>query len=172
MLRLISFLLFSFLSMQAHAANMTLTSQAFADGITIPVLYTCDGKNISPDLHWANLPAKTQSVAIILSDEDAPGGTFYHWVVFNIPAKTTELAEAIKTLPSDGLTGKNSWDKSQYNGPCPPKGSLHHYTFTLYALDEKLSLSADTDAATLLKTIQGHILGQTTLKMGYSRWPE
>lgn len=171
MLRFMSFLLFYFSSMPLYAADMTLTSQAFADGITIPVLYTCDGKDISPDLHWSNLPAKTQTIAIILSDEDAPSGLFYHWVLFNIPAKTTELAEAITTLPSGTLTGNNTWGRSQYNGPCPPKGTLHHYTFTLYALDEKISLPQDTDAPTLLKNMQGHILGQTTLKMGYSRWP-
>jgi Raf kinase inhibitor-like YbhB/YbcL family protein len=166
MLKFVSLLLFSFLSLPIYAADMTLSSQAFADGMAIPVLYTCDGKDISPDLHWSNLPAKTQSIAIILSDEDAPNGVFYHWVLFNIPTKTTELAEATTTL-----AGKNTWGKSQYNGPCPPKGALHHYTFTLYALDEKLSLPATTDAPTLLKTMQGHILGQATLKMGYSRWP-
>src|SRR5580700_3822445 len=106
MVRLMSFLLFCFLSIPLYAADIALTSQAFANGITMPVLYTCDGKDISPDLHWSNLPAKTQTIAIILSDEDAPSGVFYHWVVFNIPAKTTELAEAIKTLPHDALAGK------------------------------------------------------------------
>ncbi len=171
MFRFISLLLVSFFSIPAYATHMTLSSQAFADGITIPVLYTCDGKDISPDLSWSNLPSKTQSLAIILSDEDAPGGIFYHWILFNIPAKTTALAEAITTLPTGTLAGKNSWGRPQYNGPCPPKGSLHHYTFTLYALDEKLSLPAETDAPTLLKAIQGHILEQTTLKIGYSRWP-
>jgi len=171
MLRFISLVLFIFLSTPTYAADMSLTSQAFAEGITIPVLYTCDGKDISPDLHWANLPEKTQTTAIILSDQDAPNGIFYHWVIFNIPVKVNELAEAIKILPSGALAGKNSWGKSQYNGPCPPKGALHHYTFTVYALDTTLSLPADTDAPTLLKTMQGHILGQATLKIGYSRWP-
>lgn len=170
MLRLIILLLCSFLSVTVYAADISLSSKAFADGITIPVLYTCDGKDISPDLYWSNLPSKTQTIAIILSDEDAPGGIFYHWVLFNIPANTSELIQDIKTLPPGTTIGKNSWNKKQYNGPCPPKGSLHHYTFTLYALDKNLSLSTDTQA--LLMNMQGHILKKAMLKMGYSRWPE
>lgn len=168
MLRLLSLLLCSILPITIYAADMTLSSKALANASTFPVLYTCDGKDISPDLSWANLPAKTQSTAIILSDEDAPGGVFYHWVVFNIPASAHELTQAITTLPLGTLTGKNSWGRSQYNGPCPPKGVLHHYTFTLYALDKTFSLPSEIGAPTLIKAMQGHILGQAVLKMSYA----
>jgi Raf kinase inhibitor-like YbhB/YbcL family protein len=169
MLKFVSFLLCIFLSATAYADKMLLSSKAFANDNTIPALYTCDGKDISPDLKWSNLPNKTRSLSIILSDEDAPNGIFYHWVVFNLQSKTNVLGEGITTLPLGTSIGKNSWGRSQYNGPCPPKSALHHYNLTLYALDEKISVPPDASALTLLSSMQGHILGQATLKMMYSR---
>ena len=171
MTRLTGFLLCFFLSITAYAANMTLTSKAFVEDITIPVLYTCDGKDISPDLSWSNIPKNTKSLAIVLSDKDAPNGIFYHWVIFNIPANVQAFAQDLQQLPSGSVVGNNSWDRSRYNGPCPPKGALHHYVFTLYALDKKLSLSEKTNAPSLIKAMQGHILQQATLNTAFARWP-
>lgn len=170
MLRFILILFCGLFSFHAFADNMILESQSIANGVPMPVIYTCDGKDISPDFRWSHLPSGTQSLAIILSDEDAPGGTFYHWVVYNLPADTKEIEQAMQNFPLGTQVGKNSWGKSQYNGPCPPKGALHHYIFTLYALDKKLSAPADVGAPTLLKNMQGHILGTIQLKTSYTRW--
>jgi Raf kinase inhibitor-like YbhB/YbcL family protein len=150
----------------AYAENLSIKSNALSEGGTIPTLYTCNGKDISPELSWTNAPDKTQSLALIISDPDAPGGVFYHWVIYNISSTIKELAE--NKVPA-GTIGKNSYDKTQYNGPCPPPGKLHHYIFTLYALDTKLNLSADIDAITLEKAMNGHILGSTTLTGLFSR---
>lgn len=150
----------------AHA--FTLSSTAFSNLGTIPIKYTCDGNDISPPLSWKQAPAATKSFALILSDPDAPGGTFYHWVLFNIPASMNSLPEG---LSNEKITvGKTSWGKSQYNGPCPPKGSPHHYIFTLYALDTpQLTLAQSTDAEALLRNINKHILAQTELTGLYAR---
>src|SRR6476660_361639 len=113
MFQWISLFLLFFLPITTHAEIMTLSIKAFASGVTMPVIYTCDGKDISPDLKWSNLTEKTKSMAIVLSDEDAPGGQFYHWVIFNIPTKTSELVEAA-SLPDGAIIGKNTWGKSQY----------------------------------------------------------
>jgi hypothetical protein len=80
-----------------------------------------------------------------MDDPDAPGGVFTHRVLFNLPAGSRELSEAIpaqKQLPNEGLQGKNSFGKIGYGGPCPPPGRMHHYRFTLYALDKPLYLKA------------------------------
>lgn len=154
----------------AKANSLALATNAFLDTGVLPVLYTCDGKDVSPQLSWSNVPAKTKSLVLILSDPDAPTGTWYHWVVYNIPKETAKLAEGINPLPAGVLAGKNSWDKAQYNGPCPPKGTAHTYIFTLYALDNKLSLPAGADGKTVMSAIKNHTLQKTQLSTVYSRW--
>ena len=151
------------------ATTFILSTNAFLDQGALPVLYTCDGKDVSPQFEWAGLPAKTQSLVFIMSDAKTPSGIFYHWVLYNIPTSTTHLPQGTDK-PTGSLIGKNSFGKLQYNGPCPPKGSAHSYEFTLYALDSKLTLPAEADAKTVLDTIQKHMLGKTQLTAVYSRW--
>ncbi|MCC6146747.1 MAG: YbhB/YbcL family Raf kinase inhibitor-like protein, partial [Anaerolineaceae bacterium] len=108
-----------------------LTSSAFEANGDIPVRYTCDGEDISPPLTWRGAPEGTQNFVLIVDDPDAPLGTFTHWVLFDLPAERSELAEGAS---SDGalsaLHGKTSFGKTAYGGPCPPSG-VHHYIFTL-----------------------------------------
>lgn len=151
----------------AMAANFEITSSAFKDGGKIPVQYSCVGKDISPQLAWSNAPAATQSFALICSDPDAPMGTWYHWVIFNIPKTLTEIPE--NNLPTYSLAGKNSWQKMQYNGPCPPPSQLHHYIFTLFSLDSKLNLPQGVDVEMLKKAMQGHIIQSTTITGLFSK---
>lgn len=161
---------FFFLATSALAEDFTITTNAFLDTGALPVMYTCDGKDISPDLSWSNPPSNTKSFAIIASDPQAPKGVFYHWVLFNIPATTKGLDQGTTNLPKGTMVGKNSWGKLSYNGPCPPKGSVHTYYITLYALDAILNLPKDADAEMVLAKMQGHILKQIKLTMVYSRW--
>ncbi|HEX4044745.1 MAG TPA: YbhB/YbcL family Raf kinase inhibitor-like protein [Gammaproteobacteria bacterium] len=151
------------------AKTFTLNTNAFLDEGTLPVLYTCDGKDVSPEFDWTNVPAKTQTFALILVDPTAPGGDFYHWVVYNLPKTTSKLLEGDK-LPAGAMAGKNGWNKAQYNGPCPPKGSAHTYIFTLYALDSKLDVPAGADGKTVVSAMQKHILGKVSLTTVFSRW--
>lgn len=154
----------------APSNAFTLTTDAFLDQGALPVLYTCDGKDVSPQLSWTNVPAKTQALALVVKDPDAPNGDFYHWVVYNIPTSAKELAQGTKSLPSGALAGKNSWNKLQYNGPCPPKGSAHTYTITLYALSNKLTVPTGADAKAVIKAISSNTVGKAELTMVYSRW--
>lgn len=149
--------------------SMTLTTNAFLDKGMFPTLYTCDGKDISPQLTWADIPAKTKTVAVIMQDPNAPSGKFYHWVVYNVPAKDTTIAEG-GHAPKGALLGKNSFDKVRYNGPCPPKGTAHNYTITAYALDTRLKLPEGAAGGDVAKAMQGHILAEATLSTVYSRW--
>jgi Raf kinase inhibitor-like YbhB/YbcL family protein len=153
----------------AELAPFTVTSSAVNDGDALPSRYTCDGKDIQPEISWKNVPANTKSFALILSDPDAPIGTFYHWVLYNIPASVSSLPEGMAKPPVGSILGNNSWNKASYNGPCPPSGSLHHYILTLYALDTNLTLNTYANAATVLDAVQSHILGKSILTMTYSR---
>jgi Raf kinase inhibitor-like YbhB/YbcL family protein len=151
---------------------LTITSPAFIDGAEIPVKYTCNGQNISPALNWSGIPAGTASFALIMDDPDASVGVFNHWVVFNLPSDYQGLAEGITKdteLAGGGLQGKNAAQRVSYVGPCPPIGHPHHYTFTLYALDITLDLSAGATKKQVLEAIEGHILGQAQLVGLYQR---
>jgi len=152
--------------------TLELTSTAFADGDKMPARYTCDGENVSPPLAWGEPPPQTRSFALIVDDPDAPVGVFTHWVIFNIPADARELEEAIpigERLPNGALQGKNGFGKLGYGGPCPPRGSPHHYRFTLYALDKPLELPPGISKNDLLQAMEGHILAQGQLVGVYQR---
>lgn len=151
--------------------SIQLTSDAFAPEGPIPALYSCTGSDISPALTWSEPPTGTQSFALIMDDPDAPVGTWVHWVLFNIPASSRGLPEAISsegTLSDGSLHGKNSGGNPGYNGPCPPSGT-HRYFFKLYALDEMLDLSSGADKGELLKAMEGHILAQGELMGTFSK---
>ena len=151
---------------------LSVTSPAFEEGQAIPDNYTCEGQNISPPIYWSQVPAGTESLALILEDPNAPSGTFTHWVIFNIPADSTSLPEAVptqETLASGAVQGNNSFSKVGYGGPCPPSGSPHHYRFTVYALDKVLNLKPGASKDQLLDVMVGNILGQGQLIGTYQR---
>lgn len=136
---------------------MRLTSSAFAHNTMIPRKYTCQGEDVNPPLVISGLPDTTVTLALINDDPDAPGGTWDHWIVWDIPP-----AAAIAENSVPGVQGKNSGGGIDYEGPCPPSGT-HRYFFKLYALDTKLSLKEGARKSEVLKAMQGHILGQTEL---------
>lgn len=160
--------LLSFISLTAYANGMTLTAKEFSHQEKIPVIFTCDDKDISPALEWNNVPANTKSLTLIMSDIDAPGGTFYHWIVYNIPPATTGFIEEIDEYPAGTKLGLNSWNHAHYDGPCPPQNATHHYIFTLYALDTTLNLATNADATSVLNAMQNHIVEVTDLKVTYN----
>jgi len=139
-----------------NAANFILTSHSFKNNEKIPIKYTCAGNDISPQLSWQGAPKATKSFALICADPDAVSGTFYHWVVFNMPLTLSSIKENQNLL--DSVIGENSTGQQAYKGPCPPPGKIHHYIFTVYALDTQLNLPMDTNAEKLIAAMQGHIL--------------
>lgn len=139
---------------------MKLSSPIFNHEEMIPSKYSCKGDDISPPLKWEDPPSGTQSFVLICDDPDAPMGTWDHWIVFNIPAKETELPEDIPSqnrLPNNALHGQNSWGRNDYGGPCPPSG-IHRYFFKLYALDILLDLEAGANKNQVMEKMEGHIL--------------
>ena len=147
-------------------------STAFSNGGTIPKKFTCDGPDVSPPLRWTGAPAAAQSFALIMDDPDAPVGTWVHWVLYSLPAGTTELPEGVEKqeqLANGAIQGRNDFRRIGYGGPCPPPGTPHRYYFKLYALDTKLNLKAGGTKPDLERAMQGHILVETELMGRYGR---
>lgn len=142
-----------------------LSSPAFLHKSEIPLIYSCKGDNISPELNWSDPPNGTLSYALIMDDPDAPAGTWVHWIMYNIDGKMRDLPKSVpvkKEIADMGMSGINSWSKYGYGGPCPPVGT-HRYFFRLYALDTKLDLQPGATKPEVIKAMQGHILAVAEL---------
>ena len=151
--------------------SFALTSRAFTEGGAIPARYTCEGQDASPPLAWADSPAGTKSLALISDDPDAPGKTWVHWVIYNIPPAAHELREAFPTdkeLPDGTRQGITDFGRTGYGGPCPPSGT-HRYFFKLYALDTTLGLPAGSTKPKLEAAMAGHTLARAQLMGTYRR---
>lgn len=153
-------------SASSKVAGMSIHSSVFDDGSVIPVRYTCDGADVRPALSIANAPADARSLVVIVDDSDAPAGVWTHWVLYNIPPNTTELASDV--LPAGALEGKTSAGSPGWRGPCPPSGT-HSYTFTVYALDATLSIDDKRTVDQLRDLMEGHVLGSASLIGTYGR---
>ncbi|SRR5579871_483912 len=140
---------------------------AFADGAEVPQKFTCSaGQNApSPSMTWGDVPAGTQSFALIMHDPDPvlnkSSNDVLHWAIFNIPGSARQLPENVAgqaQLPDGTRQLNNIAGRAGYLGPCPPPPAPHHYTLELYALDQMLDLPATASRADLLKAMDGHVL--------------
>lgn len=155
--------------------SLTVTSAAFDDGQTIPQGHTCDGADESPPLSVSGLPGDTQVLALIADDPDAPGGTFTHWIVWNVPPDRTSWPAGIgpgdrATELGDAPQGTNDAGEVGYSGPCPPEGDgPHTYRFTFYALDGDLGLDPGAGRSDLESAMDGRVLDSGRLTGEYGR---
>ncbi len=155
--------------------NFELTSPAFPPNGEIPVVYTCDGKDISPPLEWVGIPPGTKSLVLIVEDPDAPDPeaprmVWTHWVLYNIPPTSHGLPEGVTPdeLPAGTRQGLNDWKRTGYGGPCPPIGR-HRYFFRLFALDTILPDLGTPTKAKLEQAMKGHIIARAVLMGTYER---
>lgn len=158
-------------TMKHKEGTMRLTSPAFTHGGSIPALYSGLGRNLSPALQWTGVPAGTVSLALICDDPDAPGATWVHWVVYNLPPSCTGLPEGMPRepgIPTGGMQGVNSSDTIGYDGPYPPTGT-HRYFFKLYALDTVLALEKAARKPALERAMKGHIIDEARLMGTFTR---
>jgi Raf kinase inhibitor-like YbhB/YbcL family protein len=157
------------------AEKFTLSSSAFENGGAIPSIYTrCDGNDLSPPLTWKGVPPNTRSLTLIVDDPDAPDPaaprmTWVHWVLYNIPPTSSQLEKGVSVFPPGTKEALNDWKTTGYGGPSPPKGR-HRYFHKLYALDTVLQdLGSGATKQSVLKAMEGHILGQTELVGTYQK---
>jgi Raf kinase inhibitor-like YbhB/YbcL family protein len=151
-----------------QAKALTLTSDKLSQNGMIPKQYTCTGADISPALNWQNIPENTQSLALVMQDPDASNGVWTHWIIFNIPPRALGLNEGA-LQPKGILYAQNSWGQAKYQGPCPPKGMMHHYVFTLYAINKTLDLSNGAGADDVLNAMTGYVLDSASLTGLYQK---
>lgn len=157
------------------AAGFEFAAQsAVAAGQAIDASYTCDGDDSSPALAWQGAPEGTGELVLVLEDPDAPGGTFTHWLVYDLTPDVTSIPGAV---PADGAVeeptplrqGRNGFGEIGYGGPCPPGGETHRYVFRLLALDTELGLEQGADRGTLAEAVAGHVLAEARLEATYGR---
>ena len=152
-----------------------ITSTVFQHNNEIPSLYTCEGEDLSPPLHWQGVPADARSLVLIVDDPDAPDPkapkmTWVHWVLYNLPPDSQGLPEGTTSadLPAGTGEGLNDWKRTGYGGPCPPIGR-HRYFHKLYALDVVLEKMARPDKAKIEAAMKGHIIEQAELVGTYQK---
>jgi len=190
---------------QDAMALLSVTVNGIEDGKSIPNKFascvadgngaTRKGKNISPAISWSGAPAAAKSYAVIVVDKDVPANfesankagkmiaadaprkDFYHWVLIDIPATTTNLPENAKP---PGIIGRNdmgtkSKSTNGYDGPCPPWNDdrLHYYHFQVYALDiSSLGLKTPFTGKQAEDAIKGHILTKGEVIGAYATNPK
>jgi Raf kinase inhibitor-like YbhB/YbcL family protein len=155
---------------------MKLSSSAFHDGAKIPIKYVmpgAGGQNVSVPLAWSGAPAGTKSLALAMVDPHPVARNWVHWLVIDLPAETTAIAEGASghKMPPGAVELKNSFGDLGYGGPQPPKGSGDHpYVFTLYALSvPKLGLGANTSLTAFQQALAGKVLGEAKITGYYGR---
>lgn len=158
--------------MSAARGAPALASKAFEPGGRIPEEHTCEGAgaNASPPLEFSGLPSKARTVCLVMDDPDAPAGTWVHWLLYDWPAsrasipgglpKDPELANGAK---QGACWGTASFSRVGYQGPCPPPGKPHRYSFRLYALDGPLGLPPRATKKDIMAAMEGRVLAQAEL---------
>ena len=146
----------------AQVGSFTLISSDLHAG-RWPKDATCDGADYLPGLQWTAGPLGTASYALQVFDPDAPNGGFTHLLLANEPPYLRE------PTPGTGVGGRNDFGKEGYAGPCPPRGSTHHYVVTVYAVNAMLSLQPPYRHADFQRALSGHILAQTSITATYAR---
>ncbi|MCE0492112.1 YbhB/YbcL family Raf kinase inhibitor-like protein [Pantoea sp. Mb-10] len=156
------------------APPFTLHSSDFNDGGLLEARFAgnkagnpaCSGENVSPALSWSNVPAGTQSFALLMTDPvGAKGLGVTHMVAYNIAATRSHFAQGELTQGAGYTGGKNSPGTTHYYGPCPPLGSgMHHYNFVLIATDLPVNqLPAGLTHDDLIARLKGHALAGATI---------
>ena len=149
-----------------RSKSLKVTSPAFENNGNIPLAYGCDGKNVNPPVRIGNIPPGTKSLALVWDDQDAPRGTYVHWILWNIDPDTKEVKE--NSVPEGAVQGLNDFKKNRYGGPCPPTRP-HTYVLKVYALDTRLELDPKSTKADLEKAAEGRIIARGQLVGVYKR---
>lgn len=151
----------------SNRAGLVLTSPAFTDRGTIPRSYTCDGGGKSPPLAWSLPPARTEELALLVFDPDAPGDGFVHFLQYGIAPTTLRKGQG---LYAGGVPGMNGRGNEGWVPPCPPRGyPPHRYEFTLFALARHPELAPTANVRQFLDAIRGKVLATGKLTGRYGR---
>jgi len=156
-------------SSEVGTAALALASPDLRNEGTLPRRFTCDGGGARPGLSWAGVPAQAVEVAVLVGDPDAPGGTFVHWAVWNLP-HTAKGSVSSGALPAGAVEGANSGGGTGWTPPCPPMGAKpHHYVFGVYALRKRIGLQAGADPSRVVPAVRAVAIASGSLTASYGR---
>ncbi len=160
------------------AGPLTVTSPAFAAGGAIPAQHTCEGANLSPSLTWTGAPASAASFAVVVRDLSLAGSGNYHWVIWDIPANVSTLAEGVvkdaaPAVPAGAKQTYWSFGASYgWSGPCPPPAdAAHQYRFEVLALPMAAApVAANETSPTAADTVlQANAIARGSLTGSFER---
>jgi Raf kinase inhibitor-like YbhB/YbcL family protein len=158
------------------APSFTLASDDIADGRPMALTFAhgmVGGENLSPHLRWSDFPSDTKGFAVTCFDPDAPTGSgFWHWVLVNLPASTTELPRGAGTpaeLPAGAFHVRSDYGTNAYGGAAPPAGDrVHRYVFAVHALDvERIDVDESASPAYVGFNLAFHTLARGVLRATY-----
>lgn len=147
-----------------QTAPLTLTAP-WVNGTALDPRYSCDGEAFSPSLAWTTAPPDTKAFGIVLTDRDQPD--YIHWVITNIDPTVATIGE--NTNPPGAYIAENSEKKRGYVAPCPPTGSTHTYSITLYALSALVDTQKHTTAPSIIEQMNRVVLEIASTDFTYSR---
>lgn len=139
--------------------TLDISIVGFSNGSRIPVKYTCEGENISPEIIVKNIPNGTVSLVLIMYDPDAPSGVFYHWIIYNISVNgsVVKIPEGLSPGSNIGIQLYNDFNKIGYGGPCPPIGhGSHRYVFVVIGLNKYVTSNVSS-LSELLNECRGYV---------------
>ena len=148
----------------AAPARLHVSSPAFIEGARLQPKYTCDGAGEEPVVRAGTVPVASRELVLVMSDADAPGGTFVHVTRYGLPARGSGEVSA------GGRTGRNSAGGTGWTPPCPPEGDgPHRYSWAVYALREPSDLPAGAAPADVAAALRSGVIANGTLTARYAR---
>lgn len=133
--------------------GIEVSSSAFQNGGMIPERYSCKGLNQSPPLAWKGVPTEAASLAVVVTDPDAPNGVFVHWIVTGLP-ETPSGSLSAGSVPRSAKVEVNSAEQAGYTGMCPPAGQQHRYLFEVLALSRNVTFPAGAGPLDKVKALR------------------
>lgn len=155
----------------ARAGGFSMASPAL-HGDKLNHQYACEAEDRSPPLQFAGIPAKSKSMAVLMTDQGSSRGDATLWIVYNLAPKTTLLAENqphARALKGGGTQLKNVDGKFGYKGPCPVTGATKRFVIEAFALDTLLELPDNATRRDFLLAVEGHILARAKIGGRYRK---
>lgn len=141
---------------------MRVHSSAFGNGSVLPAEYAERGGNTKPNLSVEDVPPAAKSLALVFYDLDKGGGSWTHWIMWNIPPQSKEL--------KGGTEGSNSTGNNGYSGPSPDlESGMHRYVFKVFAVNRTLHLSPSAGKSDLEGALSGHVIEEVEIRVRYGR---
>lgn len=132
-------------------ARINVSSPDLREGRPLPRQFSCQGTQGSPPLRWSSRPLEEAETVAIVVDSNSAESSGVYWVLYNIPATTTELGPNAAEDPPEGSGQATvTSGKAGYEPPCVVKGA---YRFSVYTLRGKVEEEHSDSLSDVLRRI-------------------